>query len=197
MTCWWMGLIVAVISLTVACNLASSLASKRFSISFRDFTTVSWMFSALPLSLPDWLFFAFASRLGTWRVQVLHAQNMSVRSATCRSDFFMSAQFRQNHSRQKLHSVGVPLDLRVSQVFLHEAHFESSVLGKQDSPRLLLSFRVSPFWICSPFWLWSLCPPSWMASFVTESVDFSPLRCRDIAPAMLLSAFMLITLTPP
>ena len=125
----WIGWIDSCMALTVASSLASSLASRRFSMAFSDSVSVSCMFSFGVVRF-DCLC-ACANRVGICGLQVLQAQNISSLATTGSSLFLMSAQFMQCQSRQKLHSIGVPLLLSDSHSFLHDAQWLSSFLRQQ------------------------------------------------------------------
>ena len=172
----WIGWMDSCMALTVASSLASSLASRRFSIAFSDSVSVSCMFSFWVVRF-DCLC-ACANRVGICGLQVLQAQNISSLATTGSSLFLMSAQFMQCQSRQKLHSMGVPLLLSDSHSFLHDAQWLSSFFETADSP-CLLSLSGSPFW------LWSDLPtPSWMASLATDAPSVSPLMWRFMLSAI-------------
>ena len=90
----------------------------------------------------------------------------------------MSAQFMQCQSRQKLHSIEIPLLLSDSHSFLHDAQWLSSFFETKNSP-FLLSFSSSPFWLLS-----DLPTPSWMASLATDAPSVSPLMRRFMLSAI-------------
>ena len=111
------GWIDSSMALTVASSFASHLAFSPFFIAFSDSVRVC-MFS-LGVVRFDCLCVC-ANRVGIYGLQVLHVQNISSHATTGSSLFLLSAQFMQCQSRQKLHSIGVPLLLRDFHYFLYD-----------------------------------------------------------------------------